>query len=393
MDDVRPILERARANFPRVEDQLSLDGVIDRRKHKLRNQRLAVVVVGLSVTVALAAGAVTILRSTPDRPGISHTTLPVILRPGEVLRIAHPNPRRIYAFDTATGRKRTISRCEEPCIFFNRYALSPDGRWLATERWTCLGALPCESEAGLWVTNALGQERQLTHPCQPDGCVREAWSWTSDGALLLVGEGTSTVAIDPFDGSRVTLGTTSGPVAAVAGSPDGSRVAFADEQALWIADTSGSDGSTRIADLGGSPNSIAWSPDGDRLVLDIIEDGRDRLYVASADGSSMARIVDQDSPEGPGAPAWSPDGGRIAYATTPRPHQGFTFEVWTIGPDGSEPVRVAHFPCCVDDWQGPVWSPDGARVAFGFNYDWYVAQADGSGDRHRISPATVARWR
>ena len=55
-----------------------------------------------------------------------------------------------------------------------------------------------------------------------------------------------------------------------------------------------------------------------------------------------------------------------------------------IGADGSEPTRLFHGGCCIGDWDGPVWSPDGRQIAFFDDVDvdygtWLVVNADGIG--------------
>ncbi len=137
-------------------------------------------------------------------------------------------------------------------------------------------------------------------------------------------------------------------------------------------------------------------------MLDDLLAGRDRVVVMNADGSDQRVLVDQGGPQGPGAPAWSPDGTRIAYVTTPgsigqnRGH--FSFEVWVIGADGSERTRLFHGDCCIGDWDGPVWSPDGRRIAFFDDVDvgygtWLVVNADGTGAPTEIDELEVKSWR
>jgi WD40 repeat protein len=318
-----------------------------------------------------------------------------LLGPDEVLRRKNASGPggTIVAADPASGRRRTLASCEDPCIFFRRSALSPDGRWLAYEIWTCLGGLPCEDEAGLWVTNALGDRIQLTHTCEPDLCHDDAWTWLASGATLVDASGDGLLVFDLTYGHDVLLPT--GPDAsvtsAVASSPAGTRVAYADRTGVWTVDVTGGEPRS-VADLT-DVGSIAWSPDGGWLAVDASGEGRDRIYVVAADGSTPPRVVvDQAGREGPGAPAWSPDGETIAYVTTPWNGSGYAFQVWTVGADGSGAVRVAAMPCCIGSWGGPVWSPDGSRIAFGYEDDRYVVPADGSLRPERLDPDEVAGW-
>jgi Tol biopolymer transport system component len=75
----------------------------------------------------------------------------------------------------------------------------------------------------------------------------------------------------------------------------------------------------------------------------------------------------------------------------------FSFEVWVIGADGSDATRLFHGDCCIGDWRGPVWSPDGTRIAFFDDVDteygtWLVVDADGTGSPEPIDEIEVQTW-
>ena len=68
-----------------------------------------------------------------------------------------------------------------------------------------------------------------------------------------------------------------------------------------------------------------------------------------------------------------------------------------VVPDGSAPTRLFHGKCCIGDWDGPVWSPDGERVAFFDDADmsygtWLVANADGTGEPQQITDIEARSW-
>ena len=59
-----------------------------------------------------------------------------------------------------------------------------------------------------------------------------------------------------------------------------------------------------------------------------------------------------------------------------------------IGADGSDATRLFHTECCPGDGWGPVWSPDGSRIAFWIYVDvpfnsQLVVNADGTGSPER----------
>ena len=62
----------------------------------------------------------------------------------------------------------------------------------------------------------------------------------------------------------------------------------------------------------GDHNSAEWSPDGQELVLDIVEDGYRHLHVMPATGGTPRRLTDGER-EWDNFPQWSDDGSEIVY--------------------------------------------------------------------------------
>ncbi len=94
----------------------------------------------------------------------------------------------------------------------------------------------------------------------------------------------------------------------------------------------------------------------------------------AADGNKIGTTGDM-------TPAASPNGDRIAIMSTERESAG-NWEIWTIGVDGSNPVRITNNPS--NDGL-PVWSPDGKTIAFasdrGGSWAIWAANADGTNVR------------
>lgn len=413
MNETRDLLERVGGRFAFPAN--ALERLEHRRDRKRRNRRIAAGVAGIAVFAALvfALARATLSESSPTpavpdespSPSIQTEQLRPILHAGEVLDPVDENGPQghLDAFDADTGDRRTLAQCDDPCVFIYRHALSVDERWLAYEIWTCLGALPCEPQAGIWVTNALGEHMHLTSPCdEPDRCHQEVWAWSSVGATLAVGEwgnAPGVLTIDPQTGERTPI-SNDRDVTALAWSPDGSQLAYAGSK-IHIYDVA-TGRSTLLADAIGSVDTIAWSPDGSSLAVDTFADDRDRVIVLAADGSDQRTLVDQGAPQGPAAPAWSPDGSQIAYVTTPQQEGAgrrghYSFEVWVIGADGSNAARVFAGECCIGEWSGPIWSPDGNQVAFFDDVDmpygtWLITNADGTGEPREIDELDARSW-
>jgi len=190
--------------------------------------------------------------------------------------------------------------------------------------------------------------------------------------------GDSRLSLMHPDGSALTLLTD-----AVAGhpfgvwSPDGSRVAFLSGSfGQGVLHVVSADGAHRTTVTDMAVSLPDWSPDGAGLVFEAVEGG---IYTARPDGSELRRIAD----EGAG-PVWAPDGSRIAFFA--RSEQGF--DVFGMNADGSEVTRLtrAH-----GDDVSPAWSPDGRRIAFvsdrDGDSDLYVVDTDGSHERRLTDDA------
>ena len=144
-------------------------------------------------------------------------------------------------------------------------------------------------------------------------------------------------------------------------SPDGSRVAYADQGHVWLVATEG--GPPRKLVEGGSP---VWLGD-DRLVVSVERDDTSRLAVVGTDdawprplcGSEPQAEFERYGDEW-GAAA-SPDGMRVAFCFTPRDDLRRT-EIRVADVATGEVRALTGTPDLAD--RGPAWSPDGGTIAF-----------------------------
>jgi TolB protein len=112
------------------------------------------------------------------------------------------------------------------------------------------------------------------------------------------------------------------------------------------------------------------------------------LYVMNADGSGLRWLT--RGPAWDGSPVWSPDGGKIAFQRTmPPPGEANgqrQSDIYVINVDGSGERKLTDDAAS----SGPVWSPDGRRIAFTSRRDGprkpgiYVINTDGSGLRRLL---------
>ena len=145
------------------------------------------------------------------------------------------------------------------------------------------------------------------------------------------------------------------------------------------------------------------SPDGRTLLFHSNRSGRQAIWAASADGSN-ARILFDDPAAGedPGTPVWSPDGARIAFAMRPRGAADPESEIYVMAPDGSGLRRLTNV---AGDDSHPHWSREGriffnsARATPDLAADWgrqwidiYSMAADGSDVRRHTECKSVCTY-
>jgi Tol biopolymer transport system component len=112
-----------------------------------------------------------------------------------------------------------------------------------------------------------------------------------------------------------------------------------------------------------------------------------QIYTMNPDGSG-SRSLGSDSVVGEYGPVWSPDGTRIAFygyppgGAGPRYNGGANYDVFVMNADGTGVQDLTTSPGDVASgfYQGdPRWSPDSTKIAFEGEDGLYLMNADGSG--------------
>jgi len=190
--------------------------------------------------------------------------------------------------------------------------------------------------------------------------------------------------------------TTNGLSKAPSWSPDGKRIAYLQQQALWsnnhiyILDAAGG-APVRLTRTEGEYSRPRWSPDGTRLVFSaFLEGGSDyhEIFIVNADGSGLTNLTTRSSASG-FEPSWSPDGARLTFVSTRDNSPGtFRLDVFVVDVDGSNVRRLTSLGV---HSRGPAWSPDGRQIIFSSGGALYVMNADGSA-LVRLTTPPVNSW-
>jgi Tol biopolymer transport system component len=157
-------------------------------------------------------------------------------------------------------------------------------------------------------------------------------------------------------------------------SPDGSQLAYSSDRGgdllqIWIRDMK-SGQARQLTHMNTQPQGAAWSPDGTRIaVFNVTGMWRVAEFsVIDVATGSVTKI--HDTLPQPGPPTWSADGTRIAitgaapYSTRFREGTNQILTMSALGPGADR--WYAPVPNLSIDSRGgcgPVWSPDGQRMA------------------------------
>lgn len=168
-------------------------------------------------------------------------------------------------------------------------------------------------------------------------------------------------------GTPTRLIEVSGLIMELEWSPDGRRLAFGDGAAIMILDVGSYN--FRVVDIGHrSAYGLSWSPDGAKLLATDDRSGPDVLYSVDVESGGVSDIHEAEEL---GWTDWSLDGERIVFVGPGPDPKGQGWDIYAMDPDGSNVVNLTKTETVDLD---PSWSPDGTKILFRSRRDGVLPQ-------------------
>jgi len=268
------------------------------------------------------------------------------------------------ALEPADGARRPARGIVTPTV-------SPDGRRIA---FVALG--------DLWVMSMGEAPARITD----DAAVELDPAWSPDGTRLAFSTdrtGKMELWIHDFASNRDTQMTRErGSVSGAAWSPDGSHVAYVVDRrgvnTVRVAPGDGRGGSFATGQEIGRPT---WSADSRSVAVGSLfpystrfREGLNQLLVRSFEFSSTTpRVLMPGHSAGnrqDTGPVWSPNGAEIAFVS-----EG---TLWSVGVDGAASPTAPPFPVAIDQPESPSWERDSRHLVYQTPAGLRRVLADGS---------------
>lgn len=320
-----------------------------------------------------------VLHRPPDPPSRLNQQVPAELE--RIIAKALEKDRTLR-YQTASDLRADLARLKQGFSSTSTAAAADVGSRRKVQAALAVGTLGIAFAAGVYLylrprAETATARKEMTFTQLTDEAGQEVYpSLSPDGKSLAYaagGSGNWDIYLQRVGGKNPVNLTKDSPQGNTqpAFSPDGERIAFRSDRnggGIFVMGATG-ESVRRLTDFGFNP---AWSPDGKYLGLSTARwTGPANRYafdsqlwtVDLATGAKRQITSPKIVPDAVQM-QWSPHNYRIAYWAA----RGGQRDVWTMAPDGTDPVAVTQDAAL--DWS-PVWSPDG-------NYLYYASDRGGS---------------
>jgi TolB protein len=162
-------------------------------------------------------------------------------------------------------------------------------------------------------------------------------------------------------------------------SPDGTKLSFTRHEQILVKDMRSGRVVRLTDDAGISSFGSAWSPDSARLAFDSNRDGDQEIYAMdSSDGGGVKKLTDNQNHDV--NPAWSPDGTRIAFERD--------YDIWVMNADGTGQKNLTNTADSASEYE-PNLSPDGTKIAFTRDGDIWVMGSGGTNQKNLTNTTSL----
>jgi len=258
----------------------------------------------------------------------------------------------IYLISVETGQKRALTTTNSSRIIDRVPMFSPDGRMLAFFR----GDFSPDADLLIQPLSSDGRAAAPAKAIMRAGGT--TFSWIPGGQELVMGD------------QRVSLsGSRSRPLRLPAKNPAGAEISIRGTR-LVFSDPELRNHLFRVSLTGISRNqpapflsstrgedSLAFSPDGQRVAFTSWRSGEHLIWICNSDGSGCHELSRPQGSPLVGSPSWSPDGRRLAFDAL----SGEQWHVYISAPDAG---TVRQLTSSRTDDSRPRWSRDGQWIYF-----------------------------
>ena len=219
------------------------------------------------------------------------------------------------------------------------------------------------------VNPSTGSVRQMTN-----GNDVYSVSFSRDGTRMLYLTGAEPLVADG-DGRNAEPLETDGLMDAAKLSPDGTKIAFIRQGALFVRNLRDASSARQLTFPTAPMFDLYpdWAPSGDEiLVARWTPNGTTTIEIVGAGGGEQPWVYNGVGYRYPDNGTWSPDGGRIAVLEAGGVENG-GYHMTVFNADGTNPHLVTPNRARPLTYAPPAWSPDGQTLAF---WDWEPNRVD-----------------